>query len=72
MDLKSNYRKKKDAFDQKVYNRFTELKAVPGSQVQEIYKVILKEFPEINSGSTIWSIRKRVEKALKPKSEPVN
>jgi len=59
--LKSNYRKKKDAFDKKVYDRFTELKSVKGSQVQKIYEVLLKEFPQINSGSTIWSIRKRVE-----------
>ncbi len=67
LELKSRFRLLKDAKDLTIYNRYEQLIAIDGAQVLEVYKQIKSEFPEINSDSTIWAIRKRVKKKLKDK-----
>lgn len=59
----SPYRAEKRATELKIYNEFNELMSDPESQVTAVESKLMNKYG-IHSHSTIWSIRKRVEKRL--------
>lgn len=63
MTFKTNYQKKQEAKDMAVYSEFMELAANPENAIGAINAHLMKKY-DINSPSTIWVIRKRVEKRL--------
>lgn len=62
--LKSKYRQEKEAKDLEIYNRFTDLMAIPDANIGPVNEQIMAEFPGIHATSTIWQIRKRVKNRL--------
>ena len=63
MDLRTEFRKQKDAKDQEVYEDYERLMAKPGAMKAEVERVIMKRH-NIHSRATVWSIRKRVKNRL--------
>lgn len=60
MELKTDFKRKKEARNKKIYERFRELMNEEGSQRGMVTMQVMKEFG-IYSPSTIWKIRKCYE-----------
>ena len=63
MTLKTPYKKKQEAKDMAVYREFTELASNPDNAISAINEYLMKKYG-FSAPSTIWVIRKRVEKRL--------
>lgn len=62
--IKTPFRIKKEARELAIYNEYNELIAKPGAQPTAIDRYLTKKY-EFGSETTVWFIRKRVEKRLK-------
>lgn len=62
-DFKTPWRVKKEKTELEIYTRFMELIQKPGASKIEVAKFLCKEY-NIATISTIYGIRKRVEKRL--------
>lgn len=62
--IKTQYQIEKEAKDMAVYNEYTELMSRAGSMVTAVEDYLMKKY-NIHSKSTLWFIRRRVEKRLK-------
>ncbi len=62
-DFKTPWRVKKEETELEIYTRFMELIQKPGASKVEVAKFLCKEY-NIATISTIYGIRKRVEKRL--------
>ncbi len=58
MELKTSYRKEKEARNRKIYMRFNELMKNEGAQADMVTRQVMKEYG-IYSPTTIWRIRKQ-------------
>ena len=57
MELKTSFRKEKEARNRKILMRFNELMNLEGAQIDMVTRQVMKEYG-IYSPSTIWKIRK--------------
>lgn len=62
--IKTKFRLKKEARELAIYNEYNELMAQPEAMATAVDKYLTQKYG-FGSKSTIWSIRKRVEKRLK-------
>lgn len=62
--IKTPFQLEKEKKDLEIYNAYNELKSQPGAMATAIDKVICERFG-LFAPSTIWAVRKRVEKRLK-------
>ena len=62
--FKTAYQVEQEAKDLAVYNEWNELMKVPGQSATGVSAHLMQKY-NIHSQSTIWFIRKRVEKRLK-------
>ncbi len=61
--LKTEYQLEKEATELAIYNEWNELIAQPGAMATAVAQHLMKKY-NIHAQSTIWFIRKRVEKRL--------
>lgn len=66
--LKTQYAIEKEAEEKAIYDEYNELLKMPGAMRTMVDEVIMKKY-NIHSSSTIWNIRRRVEKRLKEANE---
>lgn len=62
--IKTAFRLKKEARELAIYNEYNALMAQPGAMATAVDKYLTEKYG-FGSESTIWFIRKRVEKRLK-------
>ena len=62
--IKTDFRIKKEAREIAIYNEWNELMAQPGAMASAVDRYLREKY-EFGADSTIWFIRKRVEKKLK-------
>jgi len=62
-NLKTDFQLKKEAKELSIYNEWNELMKHPGAMATAVDKLLMGKY-NIFSKSTIWFIRKRVEKRL--------
>lgn len=70
MAKKTAYKLEKEEKDRQIFEAWTQEMAKPGAMVTAVDKYIMDQFG-IYGPSTIWSIRKRVEKKMKNSTEQV-
>jgi hypothetical protein len=68
IQLKTDYRIRKEALELAIYHEWNELMKRPGAMATAVDKY-LREKHGFGADSTIWFIRKRVEKKLKEQGE---
>lgn len=61
--LKTEFRLKKEARELEIYNEYNQMKAQPGAMTTAVNKFLVQKH-ELGSETTVWAIRKRVEKRL--------
>lgn len=61
--FKTPYQVEQEAKDMAIYNEWNELMKVPGQSRTGVSQHLMQKY-NIHSSSTIWFIRKRVEKRL--------
>lgn len=61
---KTAYQLEKEEKDRQIFNAWNEEMAKPGAMITAVDKFIMEQFG-IYGPSTIWAIRKRVEKRMK-------
>jgi len=61
--IKTSYQLNKEANDLAVYNEFNALMEQPGAMITAVNQHLMKKYG-IHATSTIWTIRKRVKKAI--------
>lgn len=61
--IKTEFRLRKEARELAIYNEYNELMAQPGAMATAVDKYLTEKYG-FGSESTIWFIRKRVEKRL--------
>lgn len=62
--FKTAYQVEQEAKDGAIYNEWNELMQVPGQSRTGVTQYLMQKY-NIHASSTIWFIRKRVEKRLK-------
>lgn len=62
--IKTEFRLKKEARELAIFSEYNELMAQPGAMATAVDKYLTQKYG-FGSESTIWFIRKRVEKRLK-------
>lgn len=62
--IKTPFQLEKERRDLEIYNAYNELKSQPGAMATAVDKAICEQFG-LFAPSTVWAIRKRVEKRLK-------
>lgn len=66
--VKTQFQREKEAKDLAVYQEFNELMAVEGAMVTAIEQHLMEKY-NIHAKSTIWTIRRRVEKRLREEGQ---
>jgi hypothetical protein len=62
--IKTPFRIKKEARELAIYNEWHELMAQPGAMASAVDRYLAQKY-EFGAETTVWFIRKRVEKRLK-------
>jgi hypothetical protein len=62
--IKTDFRIKKEARELSIYNEWNKLMSQPGAMAMPVRKYLCEKYG-FGAESTIWCIRKRVEKRLK-------
>lgn len=62
--IKTPFRIKKEARELAIYNEWSELMSQPGAMATAVDRYLTQKY-EFGSETTVWFIRKRVEKRLK-------
>lgn len=61
---KPDFKAEKEARDRRIYEEFISLISEPGLTVTQVTESLMRKY-KIHSPSTLWAIRKRVEKKLR-------
>jgi len=62
--LKTKWRLRKEAQDLEIYKEYQELMSVEGAMAMAVMRYLIEKY-DLGAESTVWSIRKRVEKRIK-------
>lgn len=66
--FKTDYQLEKEAKDKQIYDEYVALSSEPGAAITKVNEYLMKKY-NIHSPSTLWSIRKRVEKKPRKRGE---